>query len=115
MSHPVNDSTSEAGATVGSYEPRNMVDIRGFTQSTPDQLKALAAGYSAVGNRLAETPAGGGVSDSYSQIGAHLSALADSSGEISGQLAAYNASDFERIDNPRPNEHMADYGENTAG
>jgi hypothetical protein len=115
MSHPVNDAASDAGSTVGSYEPRNMVDIRSFTQSTPDQLSSMADGYTAVGERLSETPAGGGVAESYSQIGAHLRALASNSGEIAGQLAAYNSDDFERIDNPRPNEHMADYGQNQAG
>jgi hypothetical protein len=114
MSHPVNDAASESGATVGAYEPRNMVDIRSFTQSTPEVLATLAAGFAAAGQKLQESPAAG-IAESYSEIAARLAALAGSSGEIAGQLAAYNATDFERIDNPRPNEHMADYGQNAAG
>jgi hypothetical protein len=115
MSHPINDAAAEAGAQIGSFDPQNLVEIRKFTRSTPDQLGAMADGFTAAANRLAETPAGGALAEPYAQLGAHLRALASNSGELSGQLAAYNAADFDRIDNPRPGEDMADYGKNQAG
>lgn len=114
MSHPAHQSTSEAAGTLGGYEFRNLSDIRQFTRATPESLADMAAGYAAVAQQLADTPAAP-IAESYAQIAAGLSALAQASGEISPQLEAYHAADFERIDNPRPGEPMADYGQNAAG
>jgi hypothetical protein len=115
MSHPAIDPSVEAANSLGGYEFRHMSDIRNFTSAAPESIAALAAAYAAVANRLADTPAASGVAEVYSQIAGSLSASADTAGEASGLLAAANQDDFQRIDNPRPNEGMADYGPNAAG
>lgn len=115
MSHPAINPSVEAAGGLGSYEFRHMNDIRNFTSAAPEAIAALAAGFAAVANRLSDTPAASGVSEVFSQIAGSLSASADTAGEASGLLAAANQDDYNRIDNPRPNEPMADFGPNAAG
>lgn len=115
MTHPAINQAAEAGAAIGAYDFQNLVQVRNFTHSTPDALAGMAQGFAAAGQRLSETPATAGVAEMYSQIAAGLSGLASAAGEIGMALEAGNAADFDRIDNPRPGEGMADYNANTGG
>jgi hypothetical protein len=115
MSHPIISPSVEAAGGIGGYDFRHLSDIRNFTNAAPESISSLAQAYNAVANRLADTPASGSVAEVYSQIAAGLATLADAAAEAPALLQTANQEDFNRIDNPRPQETMADHGTNTAG
>lgn len=112
MSHPVISQAVEAMGQVGGYEFAHLSDIKAFSYCAPELLNSLAEAFASLANTLAETPAHMSVADLYGQMASGLSGLADAAGEIAPTLEAGNADDFARIDNPRPNEQMADYSVN---
>jgi hypothetical protein len=112
--HPIIDQAVDAMTAVGGYEFRHLNDIRAFSGGAPGLLSGLAVAFDGIARSVAETPASG-VADMYAHIAAGLQGLANASEEITAALEGYNADDFERIDNPRPNEQMADYEPNAAG
>ena len=115
VSHPVIEQAVESMNAVGGYEFASLTDIQAFCEAAPELFNSLATALAAIATNLQETPANVGVGEIYGQIAAGLSSLADSSGELAPTLRAGNAADFERIENPRVNEQMADYSVNAAG
>lgn len=114
MSHPAISSSVEAANGIGGYQFQTLTDIQTFTAAAPEAIAAHAQAFAAVANQLSDTPAAS-VADAFSQVAAMLQSAAEAAGQAGTTLRAANQQDFDRIENPRPAESMADFSTNAAG
>lgn len=110
--HPVVQAASEGAAGIGGYQFRNLLDIQSMVHATPDMFANFATAYRVMGEQLAQTPAGAEIGAHYVNLAAQMQSMAASAQTTAAMFEAKHAQDMQRLQNPRPNEHMADYGTN---
>ncbi|MFD0557117.1 hypothetical protein FB566_2373 [Stackebrandtia endophytica] len=86
-------------------------DLHKFTVGLSAPLLEMAKAYSAIANGIAQGPAAA-ASSRYSGIASTLHQLASGADEGVGEVYALIEADLNRINNPRPGEHLADYSNN---
>jgi hypothetical protein len=110
--HPVVQGASESVASLGGYQFRNYRDIKGMVNATPGMFANFAASFSALADQLEQTPAGAETAANYRAMAAQLQSMSHGAETNAAMFAALHTEDDKRLGAPRPNEHMADYGNN---
>ncbi len=110
--HPAVSAASESVAQLGGHQFRNYKDIKGMVNATPGMLAHLASAYEAIGQQMADTPAGAQTAADYMQLAAQLRAASQGAETSAAMFAATHVDDDRRLEAPRPNEAMADYSRN---
>lgn len=110
--HPVVQGASESVASLGGYQFRNYLDIKGMVNATPAMFANFAASFNAVAEQMEQTPAGAETAANYRAMAAQLQSLSQGAETTAQIFAAVHAEDDKRLSNPRPNEQMADFSAN---
>ena len=111
MSHHATQGTVEAAGQMAAYQPKNLLDIVGMSHAAPGAIASLSQAFTNLAAGLEGTPAAASA-DAYRQVAAQLAASASSAAETGAMLEAAHQIDLDRIRNPRPAEHMADFSQN---
>lgn len=114
VAHPSIQAAVEALQTLAGHDFRNLNDIQAFAHATPELFSAMTNALTSAGHKLTDTPAAQ-ISDLFGTLAGGVQGMASASTEIGTALEGYNGTDLDRINNPRPNESMADYTSNVAG
>ncbi|WP_112134478.1 hypothetical protein [Glycomyces dulcitolivorans] len=110
--HPVVQGASESVASLGGHQFRNYLDIKGMVNATPGMFANFASSFNSLADQLEQTPAGAETAANYRSMAAQLQSMSHGAETNAAMFAALHTEDDKRLNNPRPNEHMADYSAN---
>lgn len=109
--HPAVANAVEALNQVAAISFESLTEIRAFVHAAPEMLTAMVTALSGISTQMAESPAYP-LADTFGQAAGSLAGVGNELEQAGPQLEAFNAEDFNRFDNARPGEPLADYTRN---